>query len=421
MKVLWLSNTPCGAVEIIKGGSYFCGWMNSMEDAIRSHSEIELSVAYYSESDDAPFEYRGVRYFPLYIGKPGNALLRIYRRFVFDKSLDRRLDIVLSSVIDSLKPDIIHIHGTERSWGHIFDMNLNIPKAISIQGFLSPYSLKFFAGIPTAYVGKTERIYDRLRGSTFYRQYASMVYNARREREYLAKCKNVFGRTQWDKNVAYAINPDIRYFIVNEIMRKPFFNIERKVIFNPSSTLRIVSTMSDSLYKGFENVLQTAHILKSSGKTDFVWEVIGLSQDSKTVRFAEKYTGIKSSEVNISFRGSMDAEGIADVLIGCDVYVQNSHIENSPNSVCEAMLASLPVIASFAGGTSSIITDRVNGLLVQDGDPYACAGAIISLCDNPSYASELAGNAYETAIAKHTDEAAYNELLKAYTSIISAK
>ena len=64
------------------------------------------------------------------------------------------------------------------------------------------------------------------------------------------------------------------------------------------------------------------------------------------------------------------------LLMTADVYVQVSHIENSPNSLCEAMLAGVPVVASYPGGTASRVQDLVHGGLVQDGDPYVLAGAL---------------------------------------------
>ena len=97
-----------------------------------------------------------------------------------------------------------------------------------------------------------------------------------------------------------------------------------------------------------------------------------------------------------------------------------SHIENSPNSVCEAMLVGVPTIASFAGGTSSIIKDGEEGILVQDGDPYVLAGSIVHLVQNPDLAMFYSNNAKCRALQRHNPENVYKELLSGYTSILSS-
>lgn len=61
------------------------------------------------------------------------------------------------------------------------------------------------------------------------------------------------------------------------------------------------------------------------------------------------------------------------------IFIHPSHIDNSPNGLCEAMLLGMPIIAIYAGGIPSLLVNRREGLLVQDGDPYAMAGAIIEL------------------------------------------
>ncbi len=53
-----------------------------------------------------------------------------------------------------------------------------------------------------------------------------------------------------------------------------------------------------------------------------------------------------------------------------------SHIENSPNALCEAMLVGTPCIAAFVGGVPSLVRHGEEGLLYHDADPFALAGAV---------------------------------------------
>jgi glycosyltransferase involved in cell wall biosynthesis len=96
-------------------------------------------------------------------------------------------------------------------------------------------------------------------------------------------------------------------------------------------------------------------------------------------------------------------------------------MDKSPNSFCEAMLLGMPVIATYVVGTPSIICDKKEGLLVQDGDPNALAGAILELYKDRNYAISLGHNARERAIRRHNPENILEDILKIYSAISTVK
>ena len=114
----------------------------------------------------------------------------------------------------------------------------------------------------------------------------------------------------------------------------------------------------------------------------------------------------------------MPEEALAEHMAGASLYIQVSHAENSPNSVCEAMLLGMPVIATAAGGTSSLVADHETGILVQDGDEHALAGAIIELINDPSKARAMAGQAKMVARERHQHQKVTFQLLNNYRSIL---
>jgi glycosyltransferase involved in cell wall biosynthesis len=82
------------------------------------------------------------------------------------------------------------------------------------------------------------------------------------------------------------------------------------------------------------------------------------------------------------------------------------------------MLLGMPVISTYAGGIPSLITDGTDGLLVQDGDPWSLAGAIIDLVRDRELAVRLGQNARERASRRHDPQKVVNDLLFCYQSII---
>jgi glycosyltransferase involved in cell wall biosynthesis len=70
-------------------------------------------------------------------------------------------------------------------------------------------------------------------------------------------------------------------------------------------------------------------------------------------------------------------------LRAMDVFVQATVLEEGfPTSVLEAQASGLPVVASDSGGTRETMEPGVTGLLVEQNDPRALAGAMHALGDD---------------------------------------
>jgi glycosyltransferase involved in cell wall biosynthesis len=101
-----------------------------------------------------------------------------------------------------------------------------------------------------------------------------------------------------------------------------------------------------------------------------------------------------------------------------NVFVHPSHMDNSPNSVQEAMLIGMPVVATYAGGIPSLLENNKEGLLVQDGDPYALAGALFHLYKDKDFACKLGANARKRGLIRQDKNKILNNLLDVYETII---
>ena len=421
MKVLWFSLSPCGSLRRNQEQRVIQGWMISLEDEVKKNPNIELSVAFFSETEGKPYDFDGVRYYPMYLPKASSKIGRVLERYKSMESIDTKMLPVMLEVVKKAHPDLIHIHGTEQRFGLIQDYVKDIPIIFSIQGLIAPYSEKFYSGFPDKDISRYESFSDKFRKVSYRDEYKSFEFRAKREVCYLNKAKYIFGRTFWDRDITGLLNFNRKYYVVDEILRSPFYQTQWNKNSFSKGCFKIVSTISGGIYKGYEMVLKTAALLKKNTKLSFEWVIAGYDEKSKWVHIAEKFTKINSSDVNIKLMGRLDADRLAATLVGSDVYVHVSHIENSPNSVCEAMLLGMPVIASYSGGTGSMLENEKEGILVQDGDPYVYAGAIIDVYSHFDKAKFYGDNARKRAIVRHDPVRISNELIKNYHSIIEHK
>ena len=413
MKVLWFTNTPCSAVEKLNMNFNLGGWLPSLERELNKIPHMELAICFYYSKRIKPFDYKGTRYFPVYRQHNNSKLGRFLNR-LFPKHDDKKELKELLQIVKQFSPDIIHVHGTEDNFG-LIQCHTDIPVVISIQGILSPYAEKYFAGIPRSVVSRYEGLRSKLLIAGAARSYAEFCERAKRERWILKNAKFVIGRTDWDKRITRLLAPESRYFVGNEVLREPFYeNVWDKASDN---TIQIVTTTSDALYKGFESVVDAAQILKDKTDLKFLWKVIGLNERSNSVKIVKNWKNINTENLHIKLLGSMDGNEIVNLLLQSDIYCQISHIENSPNSLCEAMMCGMPIVATFAGGVNSLMLSDKEGILIQDGDPYSLVSAIIKLAGNRQIACDYGNNARNRALKRHDKLKIVSELLDIYDSI----
>jgi len=133
--------------------------------------------------------------------------------------------------------------------------------------------------------------------------------------------------------------------------------------------------------------------------------------DGQYRKYLEDYIEKESLKEKVIFTGNMDNPFIA--LSVCDIYCHISLNEALPIAPLEAMVNGKPVIASNDGGLPEIITDGLNGILV-DSNPNSVAEAILTLVEKPNFMRNLSENAIITAKTKFSWEKIAREYIKLY-------
>jgi glycosyltransferase involved in cell wall biosynthesis len=365
MKVLWFTNTP--SLYVAEEHSYYGGgWIESLEREIRSEKEIELGIAFLSKNDSGEKNVENVKYFPL--NSRQNSVMKLISRYsvrIENQSTNKNI----IQLINEFKPDLIHVFGTEGVFASLV-VDLKVPVVIHLQGLITPYLNSFFPSSISAYslVFNKYLLVDNLLGRGIYFHYLQMRKKAIREQYFLSRSKYIVGRTDWDKMISNLYASNANYFFINEVLRPAFYKHHN--LNTPLDRVVIVTTISNTIYKGLDIILKTADLIKKNLDVKFVWKVIGISEEEKMVKFFEKHLGINSSKVNVEYCGVLNEDSLVENLKNCSLFIHPSYIDNSPNSICEAQIMGLPVIACNAGGVSSLIEDKETGYLVPTNSPH---------------------------------------------------
>jgi glycosyltransferase involved in cell wall biosynthesis len=121
-------------------------------------------------------------------------------------------------------------------------------------------------------------------------------------------------------------------------------------------------------------------------------------------------------ESRVQFLGFVDDP--ADFLGSVDLFLSTSRSEGLPLSAIQAMATGLPLLATRCGGYEELVTDRVNGWLVDVDDPSAVAESILALAASPTRRAELGEEArrhvratFDISAMLEAYDALYDELI----------
>lgn len=413
MKVLWLTHTASGASKALKLDDPGRGWIGSLEAHIRNVDGISLAIAFFNNQPEFKFSLHKVTYYP--VPFKYNSISGKIRQRLFSELYDSNTE-ALKKVIDDFRPDVIHLFGTESGIGEAVRLS-NIPVVVHLQGLVNPY---LYSWLPKGVSQRKIWMHSSLRAILLrrgtYFEYKLFQKRALREEEIIRHSKYYFGRTEWDKNFIKMLQPDAVYIHCEEVLRPLFY---RSAWVQPlNNVFKMATIINPQLYKGIEIILETAAILKKHAGFNFEWSVIGMKADNEIVRLIEGICRKKFADYNISFKGAQAEEALLAEVLTANLFVHPSHIDNSPNSICEAMLLGMPVIAGYVGGIPSLINDRINGILYNANDPYDLAGKIVELHDKADLLKQIGREARKTGISRHNVETIVSTVCATYRSMI---
>lgn len=420
MKVFWLCNVilpqVCEKLNISSGNGG--GWMFQLSSILDSKKDIDLVVAA-PIGKGSPVECAwGEKSF--FYGFSKTEL----NPCIYDRSVEEQF----VNILEKEKPDIVHIFGTE--FPHTLAMvnAFNNPDrtVIHIQGLVSEYAKYYEAFLPRKVV-KKYTFRDIIRRDNIAEQAKKFAMRGTYEIEALKRINHVMGRTTWDYECSKKINPSVQYHFVQEMMRECFYDgSEWK--YEKCEKHRIFMSQGGYPIKGLHIMLEAlTEVKKSFPNVNLYVAGNDISQKQKGInRLHESYYSVyirklirqNHLENNVHFTGPLDAEGMKKQLLLCNVFVSASSIENSPNSIGEALLLGVPMISSDVGGVSSIIENGENGLLYDANSVKDLVYHVKTLFENINVRNSLSEGEKKKSLKLYDRNSIIEQLIDAYKTIL---
>lgn len=223
MKILWLCNIPLPEASILINEKPlpYGGWLTNTSKDLSKQDNIELAIAFPKTNIRNNQTLYGVRitYYAFPQIKTNLGL-----------SIDNNAN--LKKIIDEVKPDIVHIFGTE--FEHSLAMiNVcsyqDIETVISIQGLVSVIAKHFMADLPIN-IQRRFTLRDFIKQDNIQLMQKKFIEKGMLEIESIKRVKRIIGRTTWDEACTSQVNSNVIYHFCNETLREEFYYHDRQYI-----------------------------------------------------------------------------------------------------------------------------------------------------------------------------------------------
>lgn len=346
MKIAILADFPLSALEsgaLGRGGGQGCTWLPQLALSFERMENLEV---HWVVLDRKGREEQTVRAHGQYF----HSLPTV--RFSVDLALNclpsRRK---LRRTLVRIQPDLIHTWGTERIYPAAL-ADFKGPGILSMQGVLTEYAR--IGGLPNDW------------------RWRKMI---RSEPKFMRAATVVTSESQWGIDRVREVVPDADIRMVEYGVHPGFYEVQ----WDPSPSVPY------ALYVGGSDWRKGADLLIEALKylPDRRWELRMAGDERLAAMVGE--AGLE----NVSCLGLLPWNEMKKQLAGAWCSVLPTRGDTSPNSVKEARVIGVPVVASSHGGHAGYLQDSVNGRIVDPLTPEGLATVLDEVMSSHSSAVVL--------------------------------
>ena len=220
-----------------------------------------------------------------------------------------------------------------------------------------------------------------------------------------------------------AMNPKARYFRCNYNLRSEFYSAAK---WSPESIERYTiygSTALQISYKGGESLIKAVALVRDVYPQVKVKALLPGRKDGKFYvktgyqKLVKYWLDKYQLWDNFDFLSGLSAQGVIDTMLKCHCCVVPSAMENASSTLREAMHLGVPSIASFRGGMTHLIDDRVDGFFFDYPEYPVLAMRIMELFQSDDLCMNISRNAIEKAEKWHDRKQNVDSMYNVYKEI----
>jgi len=187
-------------------------------------------------------------------------------------------------------------------------------------------------------------------------------------------------------------NQRIETVIVPNILDLERFNFEAHSACERKAPHLVVTRNLEKIY-GVDTVLRAFALIKAAHDQARL-TVAGSGPDEAELKALAVSLGVQDS---VTFSGRLAPQQIARLYQQSDLLLNASSIDNSPNSLIEALASGVPVISSNVGGIPDLVTHHQSAMLVPPNQPGEMADAALQVLADSNLKEKLIAQGKQVA------------------------
>lgn len=346
---------------------------------------------------------------------------------IVNGQLSNNLIAIIKDIEEQVKPDLVHIWGTEIGWGLVAQKKIfSAPILLDIQGLLYAYASVFYGGLTVAEIfsciGLKEIVLPK---RLLYFRQTTFVKSGKIEKQIIKNISNISVQSQWVKGHVNEVNSECRIFETGILLRKQFYESKPWKSRNNINPIIFTSTSGSNTHKGLHILIRALAILKRKYPTVQL-RVAGNVHSGKYKYFKDGYSTWLLSEAkrldvlnSIQWLGPLDANSIIEQLYEASVMVVPSFVETYCLALAEAMQVGIPSVVSFAGAMPELAFHNESAMFFPVGDHKSCAMQVDKILIDPTLSDKLSFNSRKIAKERHDYNKVVKQQIDIYDSIIT--
>ena len=331
------------------------------------------------------------------------------------------------AILDEIRPDIVHIWGTEFKWTSIFEQGyIHYPCFVDMQGVLTPCVDVYYADLQ----GKERRTTSfgwpdllHLRTSHWWRQH-NMKQRADKERRQLPQFSHISVQSNFVACSLNAFAPEVKLLRTGIILRQEFY-LADNLRFEQDTPPRLFTIASnfDIPFKGLHTILKALTLMQRQYPDIELW-MAGKSlrsgiHASGYERWINSYIDNNGLHSHIRQLGPLSASQMLLAMQQCTMGIVPSFVESYCLGLAEMMMAGMACVTARSGAMPELAEDGSEALFYEAGDAAALAQKASTLIENADLRVSLGQAARLRRLHDNDPKAIIQQQIRNYKAILN--
>lgn len=404
-KILWLSNF-CFREEVNTGSGT---WIESMGKALVQTGKYDLyNITLGPVNKPLRIDACGIKQWVF----PIKAVACVAMCEIPFKKIGR----IICGVANDIKPDLVHVWGTERFWGLLTARKLiDYPALLEMQGIPSAMAPYMTGCLEQSDLRKCFRLKEVLRPSmSLTGQQKRYRRAAESEREIIRGHRFIDYQSEWIRSYVEPLRNGATMFKTRMMLREEFLKCDAWR-HRPNNHV-VFSSCGWAANKGVHVLIEACRMLQGRFPDIQLRVAGGFSSGIRRSGY-QKFAMDMAKGLDVVRLGGLSPNQMIEEMHNAAVYVNPSLVESYSMSLAEAMAVGCPCVATYAGAMPEVGGDACLYFPIADaGVLHECIANVFEMKDK---ACSLSEKARAKSLSDHDKHKVVERQLEIYSYIFN--